>query len=241
MAVRFPVPDKTDVAVTYLRSRISRGAWTINSRIPREDELMTRIGVGRSTLREAVRSLTIVGMLEPVRGVGTFVRSRTPVDGVVSSYIADAPMADVLGVRRALEIEAARQAALHRTDEQLEGLRALLRDDHNAGAERSLPHAHGQAPGSFHQLVFEASGNALLRDLHTATLAAIRDGRRANAIFRADDPELRRRDHAAIVEAIAHRDPDEAAAAMADHVEHDIVHADAGSRDARSTPGAGRA
>lgn len=223
MTVRFAQPGKTAAAVDYLRSRISSGEWTINSRIPKEPELMESIGVGKSTLREAVRSLVIVGMLEPIRGVGTFVRSRTPVDGVITSYLSGYPTRDVLGYRAALEIEAARQAAINRTHEQLETLRALLHDSHNVGAEHPLPRTHDRSPGNFHDLVFEAAGNGLLRDLYAAVIATIRDKKRAGQLPHADDAAQRSEEHAAIVEAIANRDADAAAQAMIRHVGHDIL------------------
>jgi DNA-binding FadR family transcriptional regulator len=214
---------KSAAAVDFLRARIASGEWAVISRIPREPELMELMGVGKSTVREAVRSLAGIGMLEPIRGVGTFVRSRTPVNTVVASSIGAYGVEDVLGFRAALEIEAARQAALHRTDEQAERLRMLLSDAHNAGAETSLPRAHGQAPGGFHQQIVEASGNLLLRDLYVAAIAAIRDKRGAGLIQDDDRAELRREDHARIALAIEQGDAAAAADAMARHVARDIA------------------
>ncbi|WP_051172433.1 FadR/GntR family transcriptional regulator [Microbacterium indicum] len=211
-------PGKTAGAVAYLRARIASGEWTVNARIPAEAELLSRIGVGKSTLREAIQALVQSGMLEPVRGVGTFVRSQTPVDGAVAAQIADRPFAEVLGLRRALEIEAARQAALRRTPDQVAALRSLLSDASNPGAEHTLPAEHAQGPGSFHQLLFEAAGNALARDLYAAVLAAIRTKRSAG-----DDAPARAHDHAAIAEAVASGDPARAAVLMARHVDRDIV------------------
>lgn len=217
------VSGKTATAVRYLRKHISSGEWTLNSKIPREDQLMADIGVGKSTLREAVRSLANLGMLEPLRGIGTFVRSRTPVNAVCTDYIADFPVRDILGYRNALEIESARQAALHRTPEHLRTLSRLLRESAIAGAESSLPLSHIQAPGSFHQTIVEASGNALLVDMHACVIAAIRDSRQRGHITPGDDPARRQSDHAAILAALHDGDPDAAAAAMAAHVNHDIT------------------
>ncbi|WP_130840835.1 FadR/GntR family transcriptional regulator [Corynebacterium neomassiliense] len=214
---------KTAAALRYLRARITSGEWTLNSRIPREHELMVAIGVGKSTLREAVRSLTSLGMLEPIRGVGTFVRSRTPVNSVIADYIADFPVADILGYRRSLEIESARQAAVNRSEEQLQTLTALLDDSRNAGAESTLPFSHARAPGSFHHTVVEASGNLLLLNMYTCTIAAVRRHRQSGDLQAPDLPQLRREDHSVILRAIRDRDPDAAAAAMAAHVSHDIT------------------
>lgn len=62
--------------LTFLRQKITSGEWPINSKIPTEPELMRLLGVGKTTVREAARSLASLGILEPLPGIGTFVRSR---------------------------------------------------------------------------------------------------------------------------------------------------------------------
>lgn len=230
MADRNLRSGKAAVTLDYLRARIASGDWPVNSRIPREAELMELIGVGKSTLREAVQTLAGIGMLEPLRGVGTFVRSRTPVNAVVASSIGSYSVDDVLGFRAAIEVEAARQAAHRATGEQAARLRLLLHDDNNVGAETSLPRAHGQAPGGFHQEILEIAGNRLMQDLYAAAIAAIRDKRNAGQIADHDDPALRRDDHEAIVTAIEQRDADAAADAMTRHVGGDVVQTSIGRR-----------
>ena len=118
--------DRARRSLAYLRHRISSGEWPINSKIPTETELMQLLGVGKTTVREAVRALASVGMLEPLPGIGTFVRSRVPVSSLLTDYIAEFSVGEVLGYRRALEMEAAQQAALHRTDEQLAAMRRAV-------------------------------------------------------------------------------------------------------------------
>lgn len=127
-------------SLAFLRAQIVSGAWPINERIPIESELMVMLGVGKTTVREAVRSLASVGMLETMPGRGTFVRSRVPVSSVVSDYLAGFAAADLLVYRRALEVESARQAARHRTEAHLAALRAALEYDIATGEVR--------APGS---------------------------------------------------------------------------------------------
>ena len=65
--------DRARSTLAYLRRHITTGAWPVGSRIPIEPELTEQIGVGRSTVREAVRSLASIGMLETLPGRGTFV------------------------------------------------------------------------------------------------------------------------------------------------------------------------
>src|SRR5690625_634824 len=120
--------------LAYLRRQITTGEWEVGSRIPIEAELTEILGVGRSTVREAVRSLASLGMLETLPGRGTFVRSSTPTSAVLSEYLTDFTLEELLSYRRALEVEAAQQAALHRTQEDVTALEAAiatpLRDAH---------------------------------------------------------------------------------------------------------------
>jgi GntR family transcriptional repressor for pyruvate dehydrogenase complex len=75
--------------------------------LPGEAELARRLGVGRSTVREAIRALAYAGLLETRQGSGTFVRSVTPVDGW-QAVLRRAAMLEVFEVRQALEVQAAR-------------------------------------------------------------------------------------------------------------------------------------
>lgn len=209
--------------LNYLKARITRGDWPINSRIPREPELMAMIGVGKSTVREAVRALASQGMLEPITGVGTFVRSRTPVASVVTDHLAEYSLEEVLVYRRALEMEAVRQAAVLRTDVHLDQLRAACERDRRITAGTPFAKELGETPGSFHHLVFEASGNRLLAGLYVAVMPVIRGAVRADRLRHGADLGVFDEDHAAILGAIEEQDAVAAALAMAVHLDHDLV------------------
>lgn len=76
---------------------------------------MELLGVGRSTVREAVRTLANLGMVESLVSRGTYVRSRLPVSSVLSDFLAEFGVADLLAFRRALEVEAAQLASISST------------------------------------------------------------------------------------------------------------------------------
>lgn len=210
-------------ALAFLRRQIASGEWPINSRIPIEAELMELLGVGKTTVREAVRSLASVGMLETLPGRGTYVRSRTPVSAVLADTLAEYDLAEVLIFRRALEVEAVQQAAVRRTDEQLAALRDahhrdLLPDpDYPGRVER------GRTPGQFNFLVFEAAGSPLLTSMYAVVMAALRRGVDHGRVTYGASEELRRSDHTAVLAAIEAGDPVLAAHAMAKHVDRDLV------------------
>jgi len=204
-----------------IRENITSGKWPVNSKIPTEAELMTELGVGRSTVREAVRSLANLGMLEPAPHRGTFVRSRSPVSFVLSDFIAEHSVSDVLAVRRALEVQASQSAALNRTEEQLARLTAT--HDQDVRRDCSLIVERGRSPGQFHGLIVEAAGNKLLTELYGGVMAGLRDLIRDGLVISGADDEVRHADHAMLLEAIADGDPVKAAHAASEHADRDLI------------------
>ena len=97
--------------IAQLKAQIESGEWAVGSRIPPEPELAAALGVGRNTLREAVLALVHAGLLERRQGSGTYVVGSRELAGAVARRLADAHVAEVVEVRRALEVEAARSAA----------------------------------------------------------------------------------------------------------------------------------
>lgn len=207
--------QKSQETLAFLRDRISRGVWPVGDRIPKEPELMELIGVGKSTVREAVRSLANLGMLETIPGVGTFVRARTPVSTILSQFLADHDLEEVLVYRRSLEIEAAQNAAINRTEDQL----GALRDAFERGTAQE---AGGTSPDTFHHLIVEASGSQLLYDLYIGVMTVLKNAMTDELVFRGIEADTMRRDHAAILQAIEQRDVRNAAHSMALHVDRDL-------------------
>lgn len=182
---------------------------------------MAELGVGRSTLREAVSSLTAMGMLEPARSRGTFVRSLNPVSAVLSDFVDQHDSAEILQVRRLLEVESTRLAALLRTDEQLQRLTAAherdLAGDSSQGVER------GDTPGQFHAIILEAAGNTLMSELYAGLMSGVRASMRRGEMKPAISEPERLADHGRILEAITAGDPVRAQQAAAEHVDHDLT------------------
>ncbi len=202
----------------YLRHKIVSGEWPMDTPIPKEPELMELIGVGKSTVREAVRTLANLGMLETVRGVGTFVRSRSPIGAVLTDIMEDYGLQEILRYRRALEIEAAQLAAAHRSEEQLA---ALEREYHTPG------HASdGYLPGNFHHRVFDAANSPLLADMYTTVMDALRAAIHHGDIIFGPDADRRQHDHSDILAAIRRQDIAAAGRAMTLHVDRDLVAVD---------------
>ncbi|MFC4148994.1 FadR/GntR family transcriptional regulator [Micromonospora mangrovi] len=194
--------------IAQLRERILGGEWPVGGRIPTEPQLVAALGVGRNTVREAVRALVHAGVLECRQGSGTYVVSTDELAPVVARRVADDRMAEVVEVRRAFEVEAARLAALRRTPGDLAALDGAL-------AAREAAWRSGrvadfvEADAALHTAVVAAAHNGMLAELYASVGAALR-GTVAQAMGDALTPE-RYVDHGRLVDAIRAGDPARAA------------------------------
>ncbi|MFE5330405.1 FadR/GntR family transcriptional regulator [Embleya sp. NPDC056575] len=151
--------------VDSLRSHIEAGGWPVGTRIPPEQALMEELGVGRSTLREAIGALVHLGLLEARVGDGTYVRASSELQSVMVRRAGSAQRDNVLELRTVLEEYASGAAALRRTEEQLRQLRELLADADAACAGADAT-AAGNVDALFHRAVVRASGNDLLIEVY---------------------------------------------------------------------------
>ncbi|RDI24882.1 GntR family transcriptional regulator [Rhodococcus sp. AG1013] len=190
-------------ALDWMRARISTGDWPMDQRIPTEPELATLLGVGRNTLREAIKCLTSTGMLEIRRGSGTFVRARTDIGGLLTRQVAVSEMLHVYEVRRALELEAVRLACLRRTDDDVRRLREAL-DLRDRTGRTGDGADFADADLAFHVAVVAAAHNPVLDEL----FAGIAEPLRATYDFTdgVHEPALGAAHHERVVEAIERRD-----------------------------------
>jgi DNA-binding FadR family transcriptional regulator len=161
-----------DQVIEQMRGAITSGEWPVGQRIPPEPELVTALGVGRNTVREAVRALSHAGLLEVRQGDGTFVRATSEISGAVRR-MCGTELKEVLQVRRTLEMEGARLAAKHRTDAELARLAELLhkRDTAMEAEQWAEVIEHDTA---FHVLLVQCSHNTLLAELYQGLTEAVK-------------------------------------------------------------------
>ncbi|GAA3643801.1 GntR family transcriptional regulator [Lentzea atacamensis] len=161
-----------DQVIEQMRGAITSGEWPVGQRIPPEPELVTALGVGRNTVREAVRALSHAGLLEVRQGDGTFVRATSEISGAVRR-MCGTELKEVLEVRRTLEMEGARLAAKHRTDAELARLTELLhKRDAAMEAERWAEVIEHDT--AFHVLLVQCSHNTLLAELYQGLTEAVK-------------------------------------------------------------------
>ena len=188
----------------------------LGDRLPNEFELGEKFGVGRSTVREAVKLLVSRGILEVRRGSGTYVVSTTPVDmdplglGAVEDKMALAM--DLVNVRMILEPGIAEMAAMNATARDVERLRELC-----AVIEQKIETGENyiEEDIAFHTAVAKCSGNMVVEQLvpiiDTAVMMFV------NVTHRKLTQETIMT-HRAVTDAIAERDPMGAKSAMMMHM-----------------------
>ncbi|RIV38841.1 FadR family transcriptional regulator [Micromonospora radicis] len=194
--------------IMQLRQRILAGEWPVGSRIPTEPQLVEALGVGRNTVREAVRALAHAGVLECRQGSGTYVVSTDELAPVVARRLTDDRMTEVIEVRRAFEVEAARLAARRRTPEDLAALDDAL-DVREAAWHGGRVDEFVAADAALHTAVVAAAHNTMLAELYASIGTAMRSTV-AQAMGDALTPE-RHVDHARLVAAIRAGDAELAA------------------------------
>ncbi|MDG6103357.1 FadR family transcriptional regulator [Dactylosporangium aurantiacum] len=198
-------------AARSIQQMIVDGRLAPGQRLPPERELSELLGISRPTLRETIRSLVGLNILESRHGAGTFVAALDtatllePMQFVMA--LNERTIGELFEARLLLEPALAALAAQRATPGQAAAMRAAI-----TGADPV------EADVPLHRLVAEASGNALL----TAMLESLSTLGRSSRSITAARPGVRRRtaeDHEAIVAAVERRDPDAARAAMTAHLE----------------------
>jgi DNA-binding FadR family transcriptional regulator len=212
-----------EVAVQRVAQAIKLGALKVGSQLPPERELVERLGVSRTTLREAIRALQQQGYLKTSRGRtgGTFVASRQirqPSRSDVQRITRElgGTLRDLIDLRASVEPTVAELAASRATDDQIEVLQWLL--ERSQGA--AVPDLR-QTDSTLHIAIAHAASSDLLLDLVLEEQMRLHDIL-AYLPFARDrvSPVARSTlQHGEVVDAIARRNPPAARRAMEEHIE----------------------
>jgi len=213
--------SQTDVVIQRIKAMITHGELTAGARLPVEKELAAELAVSRGSLREGVRALAIMGVLETRQGDGTYVTSLDPdvllaAMGFMVDLQSPRNAVHLQSVRRVLETEAAGLAALLMTEDQLQAAAETL--DRSAAAGEEDFDSAMDADIEFHRLIAQSSGNPVLaaliaalssRTMRTRTYQVLTDG---SALASAHIS------HSEILSELVARNPDGARVRMANHL-----------------------
>ncbi len=195
-----------------------QGVWRPGDMIPSEKELAQRFGVGRSTVREAVKSLVVLGALEARVGEGSFVRE--PTAGILTGafrwglLLGERNMGDLVAVRTLVETDCAGRAAEARTEADLARLLGLNARMAGSGADHG---AFMAADNAFHIEIARIAGNVLLQSI-SSTIQTMVGIWYPPTYYQPDVKGVTIAEHAAIADAIGKSDAAAAAEAMRTHI-----------------------
>jgi GntR family transcriptional repressor for pyruvate dehydrogenase complex len=218
--IRAPIERRKtyELVAERLTDEISSRTLRPGDLLPPERELVASFGVGRSSVREALRMLESRGLIES-NGAGTFrvARLSNPLDQSLNLLLEteEADVAELFEVRRILEGECAALAAARRTRDHLERMAGAVEAmEAGLGSEQSFIDADLR----FHMTVAEASGNRVARHLMHAIRGLLQ--RALSSVYHVPgSPDRAIEMHQLILDAIRDRRPDVARERMHEHVE----------------------
>lgn len=204
--------------VKSIADLMMRGVWRPGDMIPTEKELAVRFGVGRSTIREAIKSLAVFGILEARPGEGSFVQQ--PDSDVLSGaflwglLLGERNLDELVDVRILIECECAYLAAQKRDQADIDVLSDLLTKMENEHNKKELIALDNQ----FHIEIARISQNALLKNI-SQTIQRMVGVWFLPAYDRSDTRVDALAEHTAIFSAIQDANAADAKVAMRRHLE----------------------
>jgi GntR family transcriptional regulator, transcriptional repressor for pyruvate dehydrogenase complex len=209
----------TDEAIEKIKAMIVSGTVRPGDRLPREADLAAELGLSRSSLREAVKALSLVNILEVRRGDGTYVTSLQPpllLEAVnfIADFHRDGSVLEFLEVRRILEPAATAMAAARITGEEITGLRELL---DGLGPEPGVEDLVA-SDLEFHRRISACSGNSVLCSLLESLSVPTSRARAWRGLTQAGATERTLAEHRAILDALGAHDPEVARAWSTAHI-----------------------
>ena len=199
----------TDEAIDKIKGMITSGELGPGDRLPKEADLAERLGLSRNSLREAVKALSMIRVLDVRQGDGTYVTSLEPdllLDALsfVVDFHRDDTVLQFLEVRRILEPSATALATERMSDADIAKLQSVL----DALGETPAIEALVANDLEFHRLIAAGSGNAVLCSLIDGLSGPTTRARIWRGLTQEGAAARTREQHQAIVDAITARQPE---------------------------------
>lgn len=209
----------TDDAIEAIKQMIVDGELGPGDRLPREADLAERLGLSRNSLREAVRALSLIHVLDVRRGDGTYVTSLDPsvlmdAMGFVVDFHRDDTVLQFLEARRLIEPAVTGLAAQRMSEVDIGGLEVLL------GSLGEAPSVEELVANDleFHRRIAAGAGNPVLASLVESISGRTQRARTWRGITEEGVLARTLAEHRAIQQALAARQPDVAAALATVHI-----------------------
>lgn len=205
-----PLPRHSlaDAVVGRLQQQLSLGVYQPGDKLPSEPELMAQFGVGRSTIREAIRILANTGLVTVRQGSGTLVEAQRGIAEPLQQRLKRASADDLDEVRQLLEMKIAEKAALLRTRKDIVKMQSLL-EQRNIAARAGDTEEAITIDIRFHVAMAIASRNDILADLYR-TVAEQMGRHFRQTFFNTDTFVASQHLHEQLLQSIIDKDPKKA-------------------------------
>jgi GntR family transcriptional repressor for pyruvate dehydrogenase complex len=207
-----------EIALQAIRKLIEDGGYLPGDALPSQRDLSEQLGVSRASLREALSSLSALGLVSVQPGKGVFVQEPAPQTptGFSWPYAEQVSAADTFQLRYALEGFAAGQAALNLTADDIDRLQDnvdAMRQELRAGNFE----AAARLDFAFHQALLQASGNRAMLHVITASQDIFLESQKLPFI-RPERAMETWQEHSKILRALTRRSQVGAQRAMQEHI-----------------------
>ncbi|GGA90740.1 FadR/GntR family transcriptional regulator [Puia dinghuensis] len=205
-----PLPRHSlaDAVVGRLQQQLSLGVYKAGDKLPSEPELMAEFGVGRSTIREAIRILANTGLVTVRQGSGTMVEPQRGIAEPLPQRLRRADATHLDEVRQLLEMKIAEKAALLRTRRDITKMKALLQD-RNTAAQAGDTEGAINSDIRFHVAMAVAARNDILADLYRSVAEQM--GRHFHQTYLTTDRFIETQQlHELLLQSIIDQDPKKA-------------------------------
>jgi GntR family transcriptional regulator, transcriptional repressor for pyruvate dehydrogenase complex len=216
--------DITEEIISRIKSLLANGKLKPGSKLPPERELSLILGVGRPALRQALKALATMGIIDSRVGRGTFINASSwellaaPMDFMM--LLNAVTIVELFEVRKALEVELAGLAAERATDQEMSQLEAIVKKQES---ELSNPDEFLKLDVEFHSVIANASRNILFWAILDNVRRLMTEPRR-QLLLSESDLSLSFTDHLLLFREIAARNKTGARNAMLKHLDRVFRH-----------------
>lgn len=210
-----------EMVIDEIRLRLQTGRLKLGEKLPNQNELSTELGVSRTSLREAMRMLDLLGIIEQRPGYGTVFRAEIPELHSLRTNLtllsdSDATY-ELLEAREIIECGAVRLAAINITDSQVDKLNKLV-EDMELNLKKKDYENYRKLDYNFHELINIASGNRFLNESHNRLKHYVQQYINENTKLLPGLLKESHKRHKLVCEAITSHDPDKAEIEMRQHI-----------------------
>ncbi|MBU5438106.1 FadR family transcriptional regulator [Tissierella sp. MSJ-40] len=219
-----PIKNTTvsEKVIEQIKEMLSKGTLNKGDKLPSERQMAERLQVSRTSVREALKELEIMGLIESRQGEGNFIKSNFE-DILFEPFstiflIKESNAEEILELRKVIEKGAVTLAAQRITDEELEEIKKVLDAAENSDSEDEL----AKLDVLLHYKIAQASKNFLLQSILNAVSslieASIKDIRK-NIMVKEQHKDVIKKQHNSIYEALKNHDTETAENAMSNHLD----------------------